>query len=171
MSERLERLWAGWRKKYVDGSTGSDLASENGSLFEQILQGGFEDRDAYVLWRGDHCAALLNAYPYCTGHILVIPQLAVADLLDLSDLAYGELWCAVRSAVEAIKVAYEPDGLNVGINLGQAGGASIPEHLHVHCLPRWVGDTTFLTSIAETRMLPEPLDISWQKLRAAWPND
>lgn len=169
MSERLERIWAGWRSEYVEGSANEPLPEGDGSLFERILASGLDDREAYVLWRGDECAALLNAYPYSTGHVLVMPKRAVADLLDLSEQAHAELWAAVRSAVAAVRRAYEPDGVNVGTNLGRAGGASIPDHLHVHCLPRWTGDTTFLTSIAETRMLPEALDVTWQKLRDAWP--
>ena len=141
----------------------------DGSIFERILGSDWPDEETYVLWRGEHCAAILNVYPYGTGHLMVLPRRAVADLLDLSTDAHAELWEGVRMAVTAIRAAYDCDGINVGTNIGRAGGASIPDHLHVHCLPRWAGDTTFLTSIAETRMLPEPLDETWRKLTAAWP--
>lgn len=167
----LDLLWAGWRSAYVSGGAADDprIAEGDGTIFERILQSGLPDSETYVLWRGDHCAALLNVYPYGTGHLMVVPQAAVADLLDLGTDAYRELWDGVHAAVTAIRTAYSPDGLNVGMNLGRAGGASIPGHMHVHCLPRWAGDTTFLTTVAHTRMLPEPLDLTWEKLRSAWP--
>lgn len=169
MSERIDRIWAGWRSAYVTGAdTEVRVPDGEGSIFERILNSGWPDHETYVLARGDHVAALLNAYPYGTGHLMVLPQRAVPDLLDLSPEAHAELWDMVRTAVAAIRTAYNPDGVNVGTNLGRAGGASIPDHLHVHCLPRWAGDTTFLSTIAETRMLPEPLDLTWQKLRDAW---
>ena len=170
MTERLEHLWAGWRSAYVVGeATEQRVPDGPGTIFERILDSGLPDRDTYVLARGVHCAAILNVYPYGTGHLMVMPQRAVADLLELTDETHAELWQMVRSAVAAIRAAYSPDGVNVGTNLGRAGGASIPDHLHVHCLPRWAADTTFLTSMAETRMLPEPLDLTWQKLRDNWP--
>ena len=169
MTERFDRIWAGWRSAYVSSGSGDvQVPDGDGTIFERILGSGWPDEETYVLARGEHVAALLNAYPYGTGHLMVLPQRAVPDLLDLSPDAHAELWEMVRTAVGAIRTAYNPDGVNVGTNLGRAGGASIPEHLHIHCLPRWAGDTTFLSTIAETRMLPEPLDMTWQKLRDAW---
>ncbi len=165
----MERIWAGWRSAYVSGGQTRPVPEGDGSIFERILGSGLPDNETYVLWRGEHVAALLNAYPYGTGHLMVLPQVAVGDLLELSPGVYAELWDVVRLAVGAIEAAYSPDGVNVGLNLGRAGGASIPGHLHVHCLPRWVGDTTFLTTVAETRMVPEPLDLTWSKLQDAWP--
>jgi ATP adenylyltransferase len=166
----LERLWAGWRSAYVSGtSTDHVVAEGEGTIFERILGSGLPDEQTYVLWRGRHCAALLNVFPYGTGHLMVLPQAAVADLLEMPREAYRELWDGVHMAVTAIDAAYAPNGINVGMNIGRAGGASIPEHIHVHCLPRWAGDTTFLTTVAETRMLPEPLSTTWEKLRAVWP--
>ena len=100
---------------------------------------------------------------------MVMPYREVAALEDLTPAEHTELWVGVRDAVVALKAAYAPDGVNVGINLGEAAGAGVPGHLHVHCLPRWAGDTNFMTSVAEVRVLPESLDVSWQKLRAAWP--
>ena len=117
------------------------------------------------------CFSILNAYPYGSGHLLVMPYREVAALEELSPDEHDELWAGVRDAVLAIKGAYSPDGVNIGMNLGHAAGAGIPSHLHVHCLPRWRGDTNFMTSVAETRVLPESLDESWRKLTAAWPND
>ena len=100
---------------------------------------------------------------------MVLPNRAVPDLADLTPEESTELWEGVRTAVAAIRAAYRPDGVNVGINLGVGAGAGVPDHLHVHCLPRWAGDTNFTTTVAETRVLPEPLAVSWRKLRDAWP--
>ncbi len=125
-------------------------------------------RHTGILWRGRTCFAVLNAYPYGSGHLMVVPNRPAADLADLSENESKELWAAVQAAVAAIRRAYDPDGVNVGLNLGAAAGAGIPDHLHVHCLPRWRGDTNFMTATAETRVLPEPLEESWSKLRSAW---
>jgi ATP adenylyltransferase len=166
----LDRMWAGWRAAYVGGDKAKRSPQGEGTLFERILSSGLPDSETYVLWRGDHCAALLNAYPYGTGHVLLMPQRAATDLVDLERPVFDELWDGVRLALGAVRSAYDPDGVNVGANIGRAGGASVPDHVHVHVVPRWAADTTFLTSIAETRMLPEPLSETWSKLRDAWPS-
>jgi len=140
------------------------------SLFERILASGLADDQTHILWRGERCFAILNAYPYGSGHLMVLPQQAASELDALDDVTAHELWDGVRLAVRAIKAAYHPDGVNVGINLGAGAGAGVPDHLHVHCLPRWSGDTNFMTAVAETRVLPEPLEQSWAKLTAAWPH-
>ena len=168
MSEGLTRLWAGWRSSYLLGQAGAPPPGE-GSLFERILGSGLPDRETYVVWRGERCAALLNAFPYTSGHLMVLPQRAVAELDDLDEDEAAELWDGVRRGVRAVRGAYRPEGVNVGINLGTAAGAGVPDHLHVHVLPRWSGDTNFTTSVAETRVLPEPLDVSWERLVAMWP--
>ncbi len=169
----LDRLWAGWRSPYIEhvGEDPTPLRPDEAgrSLFERILDSGLPDDQAYILWRGRTCFALLNAYPYGTGHLMVMPRRAVADLEALEADEAAELWAGVTDAVVAIKAAYGPDGVNIGMNLGAGSGAGVPDHLHVHVLPRWLADTNFMTAVAETRVLPEPLGISWEKLRAAWP--
>lgn len=164
----LERLWAPWRSRYVAGIHQSGSVPAGGTLFERILAAPEPDKETGILWRGETCFAVLNAYPYGSGHLMVAPNRAVADLGDLSVAESDELWAAVRAAVAAIRRAYNPEGVNVGLNLGAAAGAGVPDHLHVHCLPRWRGDTNFMTTMAETRVLPEPLSESWSKLRNAW---
>jgi ATP adenylyltransferase len=120
------------------------------------------------VWRGEKVFAILNAYPYSTGHVMVMPYRHIGDLEELDAEEAAELWPGVTRAVAALKDAYSPEGINVGINLGRAAGAGVLGHLHVHALPRWLGDSNFMTSIAETRVLPEALDVSAQKLRKAW---
>lgn len=165
----FERLWNGWRATYV-GSVGSqDTPPGEGSIFTRILASGLPDEETNVVHRGERCFAILNAYPYGTGHTLILPYREVADLEDLDPDETTELWSTVTAAVRAVKAAYTPDGVNVGINLGRPAGGSVSEHLHVHVVPRWTGDANFMTAIANTRTLPEPLDETATKIRAAWP--
>ena len=172
----LERHWAGWRSDYITSAFAGDADPAasggdegEGSLFERILHSGLPDDQTFILWRGERTFAILNAYPYGSGHLMVLPQVAAPDLTDLDVDTSAELWAGVNLAVQAIRAAYDPDGVNVGINLGAGAGAGVPDHLHVHCMPRWQGDTNFITTIAETRVLPEPLAVSFEKLTAAWP--
>ena len=165
----LERLWAGWRAAYVtgvDADTAPDLG-EDGCLFCRIF--AMSDETSQVIHRGEHSIALLNAYPYTSGHCMVAPQRHLADLESLGPPEATELMAMTRAASIALRVAYRPDGINVGINMGRAAGAGVPGHLHVHVLPRWFGDTNFMTTVAEARVLPESLDMTLERLRAAWP--
>jgi len=180
----LDHLWAGWRSAYIASVTGGEVGDGDdgtvegvdpirqpppgeGSLFERILT--MSDQEGFVVHRGVTCAALLNAYPYNNGHVLVMPTRAVGALGDLTEIEHDEMWKLVRDTVSAIEGAYQCDGVNVGLNLGSAAGAGVPDHLHVHVLPRWQGDTNFMTAVAETRVIPETLTTTWKKLRAAWP--
>ncbi|HEX5947694.1 MAG TPA: HIT domain-containing protein [Acidimicrobiales bacterium] len=164
----MDRMWAGWRSSYVAAAGNGALAGE-GSVFCRILDSGLPDEQTHVVWRGERVFAILNAYPYTSGHLLVMPYREVGDLEDLTTEEDRELWSAVRSAVVAVKAAFSPQGVNVGLNLGEAAGAGIPSHLHVHVLPRWNADSNFMTAVAEARVLPESLGDSWAKLRSAWP--
>jgi ATP adenylyltransferase len=167
----LGHLWAGWRSTYIEQAAAAE-ESQAGSepcVLCRVIAPGRDDRESFVVWRGSRAVAVLNAYPYTSGHLMVLPSRHVAQLEDLEPDESADLWDGVRRAVVAIKAAYRPGGLNVGANLGRAGGAGVPDHLHFHVLPRWEGDTNFMTTVAEARVLPEPLDDSWAKLRSAWP--
>lgn len=165
----LERLWNGWRATYVQSLGSGEVPDGPGSIFTRILDSGLPDAETNVVHRGERCFAILNAFPYGTGHVLVLPYREVANLEDLDADETTELWATVTDTVRAVKAAYDPDGVNVGINLGRPAGGSISEHLHVHVLPRWTGDANFMTAIANTRTLPEPLAETAAKIRAAWP--
>jgi diadenosine tetraphosphate (Ap4A) HIT family hydrolase len=165
--DTIERLWNGWRAAYVGALPPPDL--DGVSVFTAILRSGLSDEESYIVHRGNHVFALLNAFPYGSGHMLVMPYREVPDLEDLGAEEATELWATVTDAVRAVKAAYQPGGVNVGINLGHPAGGSVREHLHVHVVPRWVGDGNFMTAIANTRMLPEALGDTAAKLRAAWP--
>lgn len=164
----LDRIWNGWRSQYVN-EMGARVVGDDGSVFTQILRSGMSDVDAHIVHRGALVFAILNAFPYTSGHLMVLPYREVGDLEALDEAETAELWHTVTAAVRAVKTAYRPGGVNVGINMGSAAGGSISEHLHVHVVPRWTGDGNFMTAVAEARTLPEPLSFSAQKLREAWP--
>lgn len=163
----LERLWAGWRSDYLDSGSGSGPG--DGCVFCAILASGAPDEETHLLWQGRATIAILNAYPYTSGHFMVLPRRHVGEVEDLDHDEAAELWTAVADGVRAVKAAYRPEGVNLGANIGQAAGAGVPGHFHVHVLPRWRGDTNFMTTVAGARVLPEALPVSGQRLRAAWP--
>jgi ATP adenylyltransferase len=166
----LEQLWAGWRDEYVRAATETERKGEgDGCVFCAIARSGPPSVDNGVVWRGTRTFAVLNAYPYASGHLLVLPLRHLSELDELSAEESSELWAATVAAVEAITTAYAPDGVNLGANLGRAAGAGIPRHLHLHVVPRWSGDTNFMTSVAGVRVIPETLNGAWEKLRPAWP--
>jgi ATP adenylyltransferase len=165
--DTYERLWNGWRAAYV-GSVPANQ-SPTGSVFTAILESGLSDEQSNIVHRGPKVFVILNAFPYATGHMLVMPYREIADLEELDAEETDELWATVTDAVRAAKAAYQPGGVNVGINLGRPAGGSVSEHLHVHVVPRWTGDGNFMTAIANTRTLPEALGDTAARLRAAWP--
>jgi ATP adenylyltransferase len=157
----LERLWAGWRTEYIESTTTGD---DGGCVLCRVIADG-----EHLVHRGDKVAVILNAFPYTNGHLMVLPVRHVGEPEDLDAEEGAELWRTVTDAVRALKGAYKPEGINLGANLGRAAGAGVPGHFHVHGLPRWNGDTNFMTSVAEVRVMPETLSSSLEKLRAAWP--
>jgi ATP adenylyltransferase len=163
-------MWAGWRSGYIR-STASAPTPEDASdcVFCRILQSGEPDEATYIVRRSEECFAILNAYPYTNGHLMVMPVRHLSDLEELTPTESACVWALVTEAVRALKSAYAPDGINLGANLGRAAGAGIPGHLHVQCLPRWFGDTSFMTSVADVRVLNEDLTETWARVRDAWP--
>jgi ATP adenylyltransferase len=147
----MEHLWAPWRNLYVKHPQES-----RGDVFAEIARSS-DDEANYVLARGKGCFALLNLYPYNTGHLMVVPYRATEALEDLGDDELLELMTMLKRMKAAVTVAFSPQGFNVGINLGAAAGAGIADHLHVHLVPRWRGDANFMTTTAETRVHPSDL--------------
>jgi ATP adenylyltransferase len=169
----LDRLWAGWRREYIEAvaSSPDQPSPDQYCVFCAIVHSGLPDEETHVVWRHPEgrAFAILNAYPYTSGHLMVMPTDHRSDIEDLDAADSAALWDGLSQAVRALKSAYRPDGLNLGANLGKVAGAGVPGHLHLHVLPRWAGDTNFMTSVAETRVLPEPLGVSATRIRAAWP--
>ena len=164
----LERIWAGWRAAYIESVSGAppDDGADGCVLCRLAAE---LDADSLVVHRGQHAFVVMNAYPYTSGHLMVASLRHEARLDGLDAAESREVMTLVQQATTALDDAYAPDGLNVGANLGRAAGAGVPGHVHVHVLPRWSGDTNFVTTIADARVLPEDLRTSWKKVRAAWP--
>ncbi|MDX6766936.1 MAG: HIT domain-containing protein [Candidatus Methylacidiphilales bacterium] len=148
----MEHLWAPWRNRYVSGAQ-----KTSANLFWEIGQ-STDDAAHLVIARSKTCYAVLNRYPYNSGHSLVVPYRVVAGLEELSDGETLDLWSMVRRVTGALREAYQPNGFNIGMNLGTAAGAGIPKHLHVHVVPRWENDANFMTPLAETRIHPNDLE-------------
>jgi diadenosine tetraphosphate (Ap4A) HIT family hydrolase len=170
----LDQLWAGWRRDYIVQATARERAGglvqgEGDCVFCRLAASGPPSEDNLVVWRGELTFVVLNAYPYASGHVLVLPLRHTGSLADLTAGESTELWAATQASVTAIEAAYEPDALNMGANLGRAAGAGLPSHVHLHVLPRWSGDTNFMTAVAGTRVMPETLQLSWKRLTDAWP--
>jgi ATP adenylyltransferase len=165
----LEQLWAGWRHHYVSGATEAERRGEGrGCVFCELAASGPPSADNGVVHLDPLCFVVLNAYPYASGHLLVLPRRHVAELDQLTDEESQQLWRVAQRAVAALTRAYRPDGLNLGANLGRAAGAGIPGHLHLHVVPRWGGDTNFMTTVGGVRVLPEDLPSSWRRVVEAW---
>jgi ATP adenylyltransferase len=135
---------------------------------EQGMEAEKAERAAHVLVRGKACFLCLNAFPYATGHILIVPYTHVDSLAALPGEVATEIIILAQRVESVLRGVYRPAGMNFGLNLGEAGGAGIAGHIHMHALPRWIGDTNFMTVTADTRVLPEALDTTWLKFRRAW---
>jgi ATP adenylyltransferase len=154
MTERP--LWAPWRIEYIQGSKGEECI--------------FCDPDAaHLIERGELCVTILNAYPYAPGHVMVAPIRHVGELEELDDAELLELMQSANRAIAALRAAMNPDGLNVGLNLGKVAGAGIADHLHLHVVPRWEGDTNFMPVLGDTRVIPQALEETRNVLVAALP--
>jgi ATP adenylyltransferase len=189
----MDRLWTPWRYNYVTGSDEQDADLRKGvpkaleawpgedrkCVFCNLIQSvewasaqpsGAEaaERAGHIVARLDTCFVCLNAFPYASGHVLIIPYRHASSLIQLSSHELEELIKVAQRLEKVFHLVYNPDGLNLGLNLGKAAGAGVANHLHLHQLPRWLGDTNFMTVTGETRILPETLDISWERLRIGW---
>ncbi|HEY1663165.1 MAG TPA: HIT domain-containing protein [Verrucomicrobiae bacterium] len=157
----MDTLHAPWRIDYIL-SPRPDLKA---GLFSRIAQSS-DDEANYLIVRDRTCFALLNAYPYVGGHLMTVPYKEVMDLDGLTDEELADLWKLTRRCINALRAVMKPDGFNVGINLGKAAGAGIADHLHIHVVPRWSGDTNFMPVIANATVVPEALKEVAAKLRA-----
>jgi ATP adenylyltransferase len=157
----METLHAPWRIEYIL----SPKPELKEGLFTRIAQSS-DDEENLVIARDRTCFALLNRYPYNGGHLMTVPYKEVADLHGLTDEELADLWKLTRRCLAALTAVMKPDGFNVGINLGNVAGAGIAEHLHIHVVPRWNGDTNFMPVLANTTVLPEALKEIAAKLRA-----
>jgi ATP adenylyltransferase len=157
----MERLWSPWRLAYVTGTSGSQHC-----IFCDALNR--DDHDPLIVARGRHSFVILNLYPYNSGHLMVVPKRHVGALAGLALDEATELMQLTQSAETALNEVYQPQGINVGINLGRPAGAGIVDHVHVHLVPRWTGDTNFMSVVGNVRVLPEEVQQSAERLRPAF---
>jgi len=185
----MDTLWTPWRYAYVSsaetavrrgvpaglaawpGDTGcvfcnllsaADFAIANGMDPQQA------DRAARIVLRSQTCFIVLNIFPYNSGHMMIVPRRHEAELGRLDATEAAEIMTLAQRSERILRAQYQPQGINLGMNLGKAAGAGVADHLHLHVVPRWVGDTNFMTVLGETRVLPEALDTTWEKLHAAF---
>ena len=160
----MKQLWSPWRSVHITNNVRTDTPKQtDSSVFSRLVQKD-NDEENLILWRGENVFVIMNLYPYNNGHLLIVPYREVAEYESLSTAEMQEMALVVDLCVRAIKEVFTPDGINVGMNLGKAAGAGIPDHLHMHIVPRWAGDTNFMPTIAETKVIPESLKDSYSKL-------
>ena len=162
----MDYLWTPWRYAYITGSEQPDPMAATECLF-CAKQKDADDRKALIVHRGKHSFIILNAYPYTSGHVMIVPQAHVDQLHKLTVEAATEMMHLSQRMERVLGELYHPDGLNVGMNIGKAAGAGIAGHIHMHVLPRWIADANFMSVIGETRMLPETLDVTWERVSKA----
>ncbi len=189
----MDRLWTPWRYAYVTGADAKKVDGRKGvpegldgwpgadrecvfcNLIGAVEWGAMQPMGAQaaeeaglVVARLPTCFVCLNAFPYASGHVLIVPYRHLASLAELPASDAEEMMRAAQKIERTLREVYHPDGINLGMNLGQAAGAGVADHLHMHELPRWLGDTNFMSVTAETRILPETLKVTWSRLREAW---
>lgn len=158
----MKRLWSPWRMAYIES-----LDQEPGCLFcNRLAQ--VDGPENLILYRGRHAFVILNRFPYTTGHMMLVPNAHEASLDALGEDVLAELMMLAARALKVLRAAYGAQAFNLGANIGQAAGAGIVDHVHFHVLPRWPGDTNFMTTTAETRVIPDSLEATYQRLYDLW---
>jgi ATP adenylyltransferase len=158
----MKRIWAPWRMAYIKGDM-----EETGCLFcNRLTQRN--DTENLILYRGQRAFVILNRFPYTNGHMMVVPNAHQQSIEDLDDQTLAELIQLTNQALGVLRQTYDAQNFNIGINIGEASGAGVTDHVHVHVVPRWSGDTSFMSTVAETRVLPEALEETFEKMQSAW---
>jgi ATP adenylyltransferase len=159
--ETRKNLWAPWRTAYITGIEKKD----DGCIFcSKPGQDSCNDRDNLLLYRGERCFVLMNLYPYNNGHLMIIPYRHTSDILDLNAEASTEMWELLCVSKKALAAVMNPDGFNIGMNLGRTAGAGIDQHIHMHIVPRWNGDTNLMPVVGETKVISQALGDTYDAL-------
>lgn len=156
----MKYLWAPWRLQYIKA------APVEGCIFCALPREG-RDREHRILVQGERAFAILNTFPYNSGHLMVVPRRHVAQPGELEDPEILEVFHLTTAAMQAVEETYHPAGFNIGLNIGRAAGAGIADHLHIHVVPRWIGDTNFMPVVGEVKVLPEDLTETYDRLSAS----
>jgi len=154
----MDYLWTPWRYAYVSGTE-----KNSGCVFCEAPKEKDEAKSR-IVYRGKQCFVILNTYPYTPGHVMIVPYAHLDELQKLPSEAANEMMALSQRMESVLRQLYHPDGINLGMNIGKAAGAGIAGHIHMHALPRWVADANFLSVVGETRILPETLDVTWEKI-------
>ncbi len=155
----MDYLWTPWRYAYVTAAEGA-----KGCIFCDLPKLG-DDRSARIVYRGKHCFIILNTFPYTPGHSMIVPYAHLDELRNLPTEAAQEMMALSQTMEDVLRKLYKPDGVNLGMNIGKAAGAGVAGHIHMHILPRWVADGNFMTVVGETRVLPETLEMTWERIK------
>lgn len=161
----MDILWSPWRHDYIKNSDAPAASDSSGCVFCDILKNPATDEEKFILHRAGHNFVILNAFPYISGHLMVVPYKHLADLDQADKETTDELMDLAKRCQTALREVYNPNGFNMGMNFGKAGGAGVAEHFHLHFLPRWTGDVNFMTSIGDTRAIPESLQSTYDSLK------
>ena len=165
----MQRIWAPWRLDYIRGLDGAEAAEDKGCIFcWKPREDPGQDEATLIVARRQHCFVIMNLYPYNNSHLMVVPYRHTCDFTSLSDDELLDCQQAVRDAVRAMEQSLQPQGWNIGLNLGKAGGAGIDQHLHWHVVPRWVGDTNFFPVLSDVKVISESMEDSWRRMRDAF---
>ncbi|HYX29694.1 MAG TPA: HIT domain-containing protein [Pyrinomonadaceae bacterium] len=157
----MEILWSPWRNEYIN-SSGKDKPA---CIFCAAKENPSQDEANLVIFRGAENFIILNRYPYISGHLMIAPYAHIGNLSEASKESTDEMMELAKRCERALRQVYEPEGFNLGMNLGRVAGAGVADHIHLHMLPRWSGDTNFMSTVAGTRVLPEDLKMTYEKLR------
>ena len=158
----MDYLWTPWRYAYIAAAKNDGKSNE--CIFCELPE--LSDKEAKIVYRGKHCFIILNTFPYTSGHVMVVPFAHLDELQKLPEAAANEMMALSQKMEGVLRNVYSPDGVNLGMNIGRAAGAGVAGHVHMHVLPRWVGDTNFMTVVGESRVLPETLEETYRKIRA-----
>jgi ATP adenylyltransferase len=161
----MDYIFTPWRYAYITDAAKTDGKSGQ-CIFCDLLK--LPDPEAKIVYRGKHCFIILNSFPYTSGHVMVVPFAHLDELQNLPEAAATEMMAFSQKMEGVLRKVYSPDGINLGMNIGRAAGAGVAGHIHMHVLPRWVGDTNFMTTVGESRVLPEALEETYARLKEAF---
>jgi ATP adenylyltransferase len=161
----VDVLWSPWRYDYIKSGSETPVGDSGGCVFCDILNSSASDEEKFILKRAEFNFVILNIYPYVSGHLMIVPYEHIADLDKAPKNITDEMMDITKRCQNALRDAYRPDGINLGMNFGRAAGAGVAGHFHMHILPRWFGDANFMTSVSQTRTIPESLKDTFEKLK------
>ncbi|PYS46193.1 MAG: HIT family hydrolase [Acidobacteria bacterium] len=160
----MDRLWSPWRYDYINSGSSGEKGKPPACVFCSMLEAEGTDESKYILHRAAHNFVVLNIYPYISGHLMIVPYAHLSLIAEAPKEITDEMMDLTKRAQDALGEVYRPNGFNLGMNLGRAAGAGVADHFHMHIMPRWIGDTNFMTTVGETRVHPEDLATTYRKL-------